>query len=140
MGRRIRILVAFNYGHDNDDHSRPTSRKSEKRGCVSVTSRMLAEREVYIDAEEETAGRPSTWSHVYDRMRCYVRLCPLKSDWYWKDPTDRKHYKLRVLYLKRLIDHVDSGRLDGHNNVPSDIRRDVVLESQTGRKSKKLIL
>lgn len=42
---------------------------------------MLAEREAHIDAEEETTGRPLTWSLVYDRMRCGVRLCPLKSDW-----------------------------------------------------------
>lgn len=71
-------------------------------------------------------------------MRCPIHLCPLKSDWCWEDPTEKKHYKLRALYLKRLIDHVNSGsRLDGHDDVPVDIRRDVVLESQTGRKSKK---
>lgn len=137
MGKKIRILIAFNYGHD-DDQLRPTSRRIEKRGRVSATSRMLAEREEHINAEEETTGRPSTWSLVYDRMRCVIRSCPLKSDWCWEDPKDKKHYKLRAPHLERLIDHVDEGgSLDGHDDVPSDIRRDLVLESQAGKKSKK---
>jgi hypothetical protein len=71
-------------------------------------------------------------------MRCDVRSCPHKSDWCWEDPKDKKHYKLRNPHLERLIDYVDEGGiLDGHDDVPSDIRRDLVLESQTGRKSKK---
>lgn len=45
---------------------------------------------------------------------------------------------MRAPYLERLIDHVDGGgSLDSHDNIPSDIRRDLVLESQIGRKSKK---
>jgi hypothetical protein len=41
-------------------------------------------------------------------------------------------------HLERLIDYVDGGgSLDSHDDVPGDIRRDLVLESQTGRKSKK---
>ncbi|KAJ5707366.1 hypothetical protein N7488_007167 [Penicillium malachiteum] len=71
-------------------------------------------------------------------MRCNVRSCPLKSDWCWEDPTDKRHYKLRAPHLERLIEHVDSGgSLDCHGDVPSDIRRDLILESQIGRKSKK---
>ena len=67
MGKKIRILIAFNYGHD-DDQLRPISWRIEKRGCVLVTSRMLAEREEYINVEEETTGWPLTWSLVYDCM------------------------------------------------------------------------
>ncbi|KAJ5927153.1 hypothetical protein N7516_008926 [Penicillium verrucosum] len=53
-------------------------------------------------------------------------------------PMDKKHYKLRTPHLERLIDHVDGGgSLDCHADIPSDIRRDLVLESQIGRKSKK---
>ncbi|KAF7589594.1 hypothetical protein BBP40_004054 [Aspergillus hancockii] len=100
---------------------------------------MLAERDAHIDAEEESTGRTSTWSLVYSRMRCDVRSCPLKSDWCWEDPKDKKHYKLRAPHLGRLIDYVDSGgNLEGHDDVPDDIRRDLVLESQAGRISKKL--
>lgn len=60
---------------------------------------MLAEREAHIDAEEEATGRSSTWSLVYDRMRCLIRSCPLMSDWCWEDPKDKKLYKLRARTL-----------------------------------------
>jgi hypothetical protein len=60
MGKKIRVLIAFNYGHDDDDQAMPVSRRVEKRGRVSVTSRMLAEREAHINVEEEATGRPST--------------------------------------------------------------------------------
>ncbi|KAJ5226336.1 hypothetical protein N7468_007561 [Penicillium chermesinum] len=138
IGKKLTIAIAFNYRSKDDDHAGSASRRFDKRGRVSATSRMLAEREAHIAAEEERTGRTATWSVVYDRMRCNVRSCPLKSDWCWEDPTDKKHYKLRAPHLERLIDHVDGGgSLDCHDDVPSDIRRDLVLESQIGRKSKK---
>lgn len=53
-------------------------------------------------------------------------------------PEGQKHYKLRTTHLERLIDYVDDGGiLDGHDDVPRDIRRDLALESQAGRKLKK---
>jgi predicted nucleotidyltransferase len=52
-----------------------------KRGRVSTTSRMLAEREAYIVAEEEVTGQPSTWERVYELIQYNVRSCPHKSDW-----------------------------------------------------------
>ncbi|KAJ5808834.1 hypothetical protein N7474_010103 [Penicillium riverlandense] len=138
IGRKLTIDIAFNYREDDDGHSMPSSRRVEKRGRVSATSRMLADREAHIEAEEESTGRPSTWSRVYELMRCNVRSCPLKSDWCWEDPKDKKHYKLRSSHLERLIGYVDDGGvLDGHGDVPSDIRRDLSLESQTGKKTKK---
>jgi hypothetical protein len=43
-----------------------------------------------------------------------------------------------ALHLERLINYVNGGSsLDSHDDVPSDIRRDLVLESQIGRKLKK---
>ncbi|KAJ5622044.1 hypothetical protein N7528_005276 [Penicillium herquei] len=112
--------------------------KGEKRGRVSATSRMLAERKRYIDIEEEMTEQPATWDLVYSLMRYDIRLCPHKSDWCWEDLMDKKHYKLRVPYLERLINYVDGGGcLDTHNDIPNDIRRDLVIESQKGRNSKK---
>ncbi|OQE71321.1 hypothetical protein PENNAL_c0107G03609 [Penicillium nalgiovense] len=67
---------------------------------------MLAEREAHIVAEEE-------------------------SDWCWEDPKDKKHYKLRTPHLERLIDYVDEGGiLDSHDDIPSDIRRDLSLKAR----------
>ena len=139
IGRKLTIEIAFTYREDDDGNSMLPSRRVEKRGRVSATSRMLAEREAYIEAEKETTGQTSTWSRLYELMRCDVRSCPLKSDWCWEDPKDKKHYKLRTPHLERLIDYVDEGGiLDGHDDVPSDVRRDLTLESQTGRKSRKV--
>ncbi|RHZ62825.1 hypothetical protein CDV55_100291 [Aspergillus turcosus] len=71
-------------------------------------------------------------------MQYKVRSCPLKSKWCWEDPTDKKHYKLRAPHLGRLVDYVDDGgNLENHDDVPDDIRRDLVLESQAGKKSRK---
>ncbi|KAJ5737400.1 uncharacterized protein N7483_002525 [Penicillium malachiteum] len=138
IGKKLTIVVVFNYRSEDDDHSVTASKRVDKRGRVSTTSRMLTEREAHIADEEERTGRTATWSAVYDRMRCNIRSCPLKSDWCWEDPTDKRHYKLRAPHLERLIEHVDSGgSLDCHGDVPSDIRRDLILESQIGRKSKK---
>ena len=137
IGKKLTIVIAFNYRSEDEDQYMPASRKVDKRGRVSATSRMVAEREAHIAAQEERTGQTATWSVVYDRMRCNVRACPLRSDWCWEDPTNKKHYKLRAPHLERLIDHVDGGgSLDCHDDVPSDIRRDLVLESQIGRKSK----
>jgi hypothetical protein len=45
---------------------------------------------------------------------------------------------MRAPHLERLIDYVGGGgSLDSHEGIPSDIHRDLVLESQIGRKSKK---
>ncbi|KAH8435047.1 uncharacterized protein LDX57_012676 [Aspergillus melleus] len=142
IGKKISVTIALNYRYDddvNDGSTTSASRRVEKRGRESRTKRMLAEREECINAEEESTGRASTWSLVYERMRCQVRSCPLKSDWCWEDPQDKKHYKLRGPHLERLIDYVDGGgSLESHEDVPDDVRRDVVLESQIGRKSKKV--
>ncbi|KAL6229324.1 hypothetical protein BDW75DRAFT_103988 [Aspergillus navahoensis] len=54
------------------------------------------------------------------------------------DPKDSKHYKLREPHIDRLVDYVEKGgKLESHGDVPRDIRRDLILESQTGKKSKK---
>lgn len=71
IGKTLRVIIAFHYGYD--DSSLPTSGRVDKRGPVSATRRMLAERDAQIQAEEETTGRPSTWNLVYGRMRCDVR-------------------------------------------------------------------
>lgn len=59
IGKRLWVVIAFNYRQD-DGNSVPASRRVEKRSHASATSRMLAERDAHIDAEEESTGRPST--------------------------------------------------------------------------------
>ncbi|KAL3456945.1 hypothetical protein BJX64DRAFT_269775 [Aspergillus heterothallicus] len=99
---------------------------------------MLAERDAYIAEEEERTGRLSAWNSVYELMQCNFWLCQLNSDWCWEDLKGSKHYKLREPHIDRLVDYVEKGgKLESHGDVPQDIRRDLILESQTGRKSKK---
>jgi hypothetical protein len=64
IARKLMIDIAFNFRDDYGGHSRPSSRRVEKRGCVSTTSGMSAEREAYIEALEEDTRRPSTWRLV----------------------------------------------------------------------------
>ncbi|KAA8641518.1 uncharacterized protein ATNIH1004_011654 [Aspergillus tanneri] len=139
IGKKLTVTIVFSYTKDDDDDSYMlTSRRGEKRGRMSKTKTMLAERDAYIAAEEERTGRPSSWNLVYEQMRCRVSACPLKSDWCWENPQDKKHYKLTARYLTRLSDYVDDGgKLEGHDDVPDDIRRDLILESQGGRNLKK---
>ncbi|KAJ6050550.1 uncharacterized protein N7446_010659 [Penicillium canescens] len=108
IGKKLTIVIAFNYRSEDEDYSATASRRVDKRGRVSATSRMLTEREAHIADEEERTGRTATWSAA------------------------------RLSLIERLIEHVDGGgSLDCHDDLPSDIRRDLVLESQLGRKSKK---
>ncbi|KAL4918747.1 hypothetical protein BDW62DRAFT_217518 [Aspergillus aurantiobrunneus] len=117
----LTVSIAFSYRQD-DNGSSPT-KKGDKRGRVSATNLMLAERDAYIAEEEERTRRPSAWNSVYELMQY---------------PKDSKHYKLREPHIDWLVDYVEKGsKLESHGDVPRDIRRDPILESQTGRKSKK---
>ena len=107
IGKKRTIGIAFNYRSEDEDRSPMALRRIDKRSRVTEKSRMLAEREAYISD----------------------RSCPLKFDWCWEHPTDKKHYKLRAPHLGRLIEYVD---------VPSDIRPltiIIVLPAQTGTAS-----
>ncbi|KAL4997260.1 hypothetical protein BDV10DRAFT_195336 [Aspergillus recurvatus] len=137
IAKKLAVNIAFSYRQDDNRHN-STTRKGDKRGRVSAMNIMLAERDAYIAEEEERTGRPSAWNTVYGLMQCNVRSCQLNSDWCWEDPKDSQHYKLREPHIDRLVDYVEKGsKLESHGDVPRDIRRDLVLESQTGRTSKK---
>ncbi|RAK96547.1 uncharacterized protein BO80DRAFT_366113, partial [Aspergillus ibericus CBS 121593] len=84
IAKKNTVSIAFSYRQD-DNGSGPT-KKGDKRGCVSATNIMLAERDAYIAEEEERTRRPSAWNSVYELMQCNVRPCQLNSDWCWEDP------------------------------------------------------
>lgn len=136
IGKKLTVSIAFSY--KQDDNGPTLTKKGDKRGRVPPTNIMLAERDAYIAEEVERTGRPSAWNTVYELMQCNVRSCQLNSDWCWEDLKDSKHYKLREPHIDRLVDYVEKGgKLESHGDVPRDIRRDLILESQTGRRSKK---
>ncbi|QSS67024.1 hypothetical protein I7I51_03237 [Histoplasma capsulatum] len=128
IGKKLRVIISFNYERDDSDDV-TMGRRVDKRSRVSATRRMLTERDAQLDAEENSTGRPSDWRFVYERMRCEARSC--QSSWCWEDPSDKQHYKLKSSHLARLVEHVkDGGTLEGHDDVPGDIRRDLYLENR----------
>lgn len=89
---------------------------------------MLADRASQLDAEQESSGRLSVWREVYALMRCPGSPCNLGPHC-WRDPFDKKHYKLRTHHLKALVELVQEGRvLDTHDDVPEDIREQLYAE------------
>lgn len=117
MGKKFRVIISFNYKRDNDSPTL-TSRKGDKRGVSSATTRMLAEHDAQIDTEEESSRRPSIWILVYNCMQCDACSCHLQFSWCWEDSRDKKHYKLKTSHLTKLIDYVDGGSiLEGHDDV-----------------------
>jgi hypothetical protein len=60
IGKKLTIVIVFNYRSEDNDHSATALTRVDKRGCVSVISRMLAEREAYIANKEERTGRTAT--------------------------------------------------------------------------------
>jgi hypothetical protein len=138
IGKKLTIDIIFAYRTDDDAVSTPASKRGDKRGRVSTTRKQLAECDAYIADEQERTGRPSCWDHVYEQMRCRVSSCPLGSDWCWVNPRGKRHYKLTGRFLTRLSEYVeDGGRLDGHDDVPEDIQKDLIAQSQERTASKK---
>lgn len=60
IGKKLTIVIAFNYRSEDDDYSAIELTRVDKRGRASVTSRMLAKREAYIADEEERTSRFAT--------------------------------------------------------------------------------
>ncbi|CAG8342596.1 unnamed protein product [Penicillium salamii] len=127
-GKELRLLIVFNY--IEDDLSRGTAGRGEKRGKSSVTNRMLNERDAQLDAEEHASGQQSIWRAVYGLMRCPSPSCHLGPHC-WQDPHRKKHYQLRTHHLKRLIAYVEGGGiLECQDDVPDSIREELYTEEQ----------
>ncbi|CAN9251087.1 unnamed protein product [Alternaria alternata] len=128
-GKKLRVDVSFNYV-ETGQPAPTTSARGGKRGYLSATQQMLAERDSQVDAEEGTSSLPSVWQDVYNLMRCPGPPCSLGPHC-WRDPHGKKHYKLRTHQLKALIRHVaQGGQLRSHDDVPEDIRQQLYAEEQ----------
>jgi hypothetical protein len=104
--------------------------RSEKRGRLSITKKMLNERDAQLDAEEYVSGQQSVWRAVYSLMRCPSLSCHLGPHC-WQDPFRKKHYQLRTHHLKRLIAYVEGGGvLECQDDVPDTVREELYMEEQ----------
>ena len=142
QGKKLRVTLAFSYVQADPQPGGKTGNKTDKRGPTSTTDRMLAVRELRLNAEHTTSGKPSDWQRVYSVMRCPGPPCDLGPHC-WVDPTGKKHYKLRSHHLTGLVRYVESGNdLRSQDDVPLTIRQQLYAEEQQrlDRKSNKTTL
>ena len=66
-GKKLRVDLSFSYGSPGSTSS--SSSKTQKRGRLSATQRMLSERAVQLNANEDDSGRPPAWAQAYRVMR-----------------------------------------------------------------------
>lgn len=128
-GKKLRIDLTFHYVEANESATGGSASRAGIRGRPSATQRMLTNRNAQVQAEEETLGRASVWTEVYRQMRC-PGSCPLGPHC-WRDPRDKKHYKLYTHHLQRLVKYVQDGaRLQSQDDVPENIRRELYAEAE----------
>ena len=107
-----------------------SSKKWDKRGPVSTTQRMLAERESQLDAEQQTSAQPSVWREVCSLMRCPGPPCNLGS-YCWIDSEGKRHYGLKTHHFRNFVRYVEKGGvLQTHDDVPDDVREQLYAEEQ----------
>lgn len=108
--RNFRVEVSFSYVEAGPLPVNNSMKKRDKKGPVSIPQRMLAERELQLNAEEESSGQPSIWREVYSLMRCPGPPSNLGS-YCWITPEGKKHYKLKTHHFRDLIKHVERAGL-----------------------------
>lgn len=129
-GKELRMNLSFNHVEAQSRSSSWSTKRGDKRGRTSASSRMLAERDRQLDAEEEELGQPALWPQVYVYMRCPGPACD-RGPHCWIDPDGKKHYPMRAPHLRCLIEHVARhGMLHSHDDVPQDIRDRLYTEEQ----------
>ena len=136
-GKELRLNLSFNHVEAQSRSSSSSTKKGDKRGRKSASSRMLAERDRQLDAEEEESGQPALWPQVYAFMGCPGPACD-RGPHCWIDPDGKKHYPMRAPHLRSLIEHVARfGMLQSHDDVPQRIRDQLYSEEQQ-RKDRKV--
>ncbi|KAN0068078.1 hypothetical protein V8E54_013648, partial [Elaphomyces granulatus] len=70
-GKKLRVDLCFNYvdSHLAAGPGAGPAQRGNKRGA-SATQRMLNDRAMQLDAEQEATGNPSIWRDVYTLMQC----------------------------------------------------------------------
>ena len=131
-GKKLRLSISINYIEDSS-----TPGGTDKRGKSSRTKRMLHKRDARVDAEQFSSGQPSVWREVYRTMCCPGRPCHHDGQFCWLDPVDKKHYRLNMIHLTKLVNYVERGGiLVIHDDVPHDIREQIYNEEQEQGKKK----
>ncbi|KAJ5737280.1 uncharacterized protein N7483_002405 [Penicillium malachiteum] len=145
-GRRVRLddtdmVLSVNSQRNIDKHfeedREPLPSRTDKRGKSSVTTRMLADRDAQIDAEQVT-GQYSVWRDVYRVMRCPGPPCRHEGQYCWQDPEGKRHHRVKTHHLKALVKYVEQGGvLETHADVPDSVREQLYAEENQRLDKKK---
>jgi hypothetical protein len=126
-GKKLKLSLSFNY-IDAPQSSTTSVQRTERRGRLSRTQRMLDERDEQVGAEEAASGQPSIWAEVYRTFRCPGHPCQL-GPYCWINPDGRKHYKLLGPHIESLVEYKQQGHtLRSHEDVPDDVRQQLFDE------------
>jgi hypothetical protein len=129
--KELLVNITISYKRINIQAPANHRGRPNKRGRNSATRHMLAERAAQLHAEESSLGA-SHWKDVYNLMRCPgpCRLGPHC----WRNPDDKKHYKLLTSHLKKMVEYVEQGgEIRSHRDVPDFIRRDIFKADEEQR-------
>ncbi len=131
-GKRLRIDISFIYKEATQLVAVRTQQTTRRGG---VTALQLAERAELLE-EQEASGLTTVWKEVYSLMRCTGPPC--QGTYCWRDPDNRKHYKLDTSVLAKLIDYAEEGNmLRTHADVPAWIRELIYAKDQQDSERRK---
>lgn len=77
-GKKLRVDIYLQYTEVEESSRTTNSRNKSQKVGGSTTLHMLAQRDGEIDVEESSIGQPSTWRHIYAKMRCLGPPCTLE--------------------------------------------------------------
>ncbi|KAK4148823.1 hypothetical protein C8A00DRAFT_19406 [Chaetomidium leptoderma] len=131
-GKRLRIDISVIYKEANQPVAVRTQQITRRGG---VTAIQLAERAELLE-EQEASGLTTVWKEVYTLMRCTGPPC--QGTYCWRDPDNRKHYKLDTSVLTKLVDYAEEGNtLRTHGDVPPWIRELIYAKDQQDSERRK---
>lgn len=131
-GKKLRVDISFVY-KEAAQPAAVRTRQSTRRG--GVTALQLAERAELLE-EQEASGMTTVWKEVYSLMRCTGPPC--QGPYCWRDPDNRKHYKLDTSVLTKLVDYAEEGNtLRTHGDVPPWIRELIYAKDQQDSERRK---
>jgi hypothetical protein len=132
-GKKLRVDRTFHYRSPDQPAISTSVARRNRRGRSSATQQMLSERSARLQAEEETEGRASVWTEVYQKMRCPV-VCPKGPHCFVDDDDadpEKPHDKLYTPRLRRLVKHkLEGERFKSQADIPDGLRKELYAEAE----------
>ncbi|TWU71467.1 hypothetical protein ED733_002851 [Metarhizium rileyi] len=133
QGSNLTVEVWFVYQEIQLD----TTNKVGKTGR-GATNRQLASRDRLI-TQQEAAGIRPVWKDVYAVFECSSVVCPNRGFSCWRDPSNKKHYKLDSDIMEKFVDYAEEGnKLEKHDGVPERLREIIYKHDEEATMRKQL--